>query len=555
MLEVKNLISEGNTLFSKRGSLATLWQEIADHFYVERADFTRERYLGTDFASHLTTSFPLLVRRDLANSVSAMLRPPNKNWFNISTEDTRILSIPVKQWLETATLRQRGFMYARNSQFIRATKEGDSDFVTFGQTVLSVTKNKNLNGLLYKCHHLRDVCWSENDDGMIDSIYVKIKIRLCDLVAKFGLDKVSPNLRQKYADSKFHYDYINIYHIVVPTEKFNSSTMEKKIRQPYVSVYAEIEDNHALEIKGSKNKIYCIPRWATVSGSQYAHSPATVCALPEGRLLQQMNLTILEAGEKAVNPPMVAVQNAIRSDISIYAGGVTWTDAEYDERTGEVLRPITQDRSGLPFGLEMIQDSRQMLNNAFFINQLSIPGTNQSGTAYETSQLVQEYIRKALPLFEPMEQEYNGELCSMTFELLLDSGAFGAMDEIPKELSSAEIKFKFESPITDAIGKDKGQKYLETKALLLEAAQLDKAAIYQINSVSAIKDVLDGIQVPAGWRNSDEEIAEMIEAEQMQAAATQVMQNLEEGGKAAEQLGKAQQALGEGAQYSNEAIF
>ncbi|MTV47254.1 portal protein, partial [Streptococcus pneumoniae] len=81
-------------------------------------------------------------------------------------------------------------------------------------------------------------------------------------------------------------------------------------------------------------------------GSQYAHSPAVVAALPDARLLQQITAVILEAGEKAITPPMVGVQEAIRGDVAVYAGGITWVDAEYDERLGEVLRPMTSDKSG-----------------------------------------------------------------------------------------------------------------------------------------------------------------------------------------------------------------
>ena len=47
---------------------------------------------------------------------------------------------------------------------------------------------------------------------------------------------------------------------------------------------------------------------------------------------------------------MIGVQEAIRSDIGLYAGGITYVDDVYDERAGEALRPINQDFSGLPFG-------------------------------------------------------------------------------------------------------------------------------------------------------------------------------------------------------------
>jgi hypothetical protein len=70
----------------------------------------------------------------------------------------------------------------------------------------------------------------------------------------------------------------------------------------------------------------------TVSGSAYAYSPATVVALPDARLLQQITLTLLEAGQKAVDPPWKATSEAIQGGVNSFAGGITWVDPEYDER-------------------------------------------------------------------------------------------------------------------------------------------------------------------------------------------------------------------------------
>src|ERR1700722_8016828 len=96
----KDLIGYGDNLFSKRIALMSLWQEQADNFYAERADFTVTRSLGMDFASILTTSYPLLCRRDLTSLVSTMLRPNDKEWFETSVMREDRLDSQGRKWLQ-----------------------------------------------------------------------------------------------------------------------------------------------------------------------------------------------------------------------------------------------------------------------------------------------------------------------------------------------------------------------------------------------------------------------------------------------------------------------
>jgi hypothetical protein len=58
------------------------------------------------------------------------------------------------------------------------------------------------------------------------------------------------------------------------------------------------------------------------------------------RLLQQITLTLLEAGQKAVDPPWKATSEAIQGGVNSFAGGITWVDPEYDERLGAALEPL-----------------------------------------------------------------------------------------------------------------------------------------------------------------------------------------------------------------------
>ena len=532
MSDLQALIKAGDYLFGKRSQLMQFWQDVADNFYPERADFTVSREVGDEFGAGLMSSRPLLVRRELGNAFSAMLRPRDREWFQITVDREDRLDHSGRTWLEWATKVQRRAMYDRHAQFVRATKEGDNDFATFGQCVISREIDWTQNTLLYRCWHLRDVAWCEDYSGKIDQIHRNWNPTASQLNERFP-GKLHPEVTKFL--TKEPYREVKCRHVVMKAESYG----EKKVRTPWVSIYFDVENQHLLEEVGSYSHVYTVPRWQTVSGSQYAYSPATVIALPDARLLQAMTLTLLEAGETAVRPPMIAVKEAIRSDVALYAGGITWADAEYDERLGEVLRPITQDKRAMPFGIEQAQGIELALAEAFFLNKLTLPPTTGEMTAFETAQRVQEYIRTALPLFEPMEIEYNGSLCEDTFDGLMRVGAFGSVDDIPESIRGAEVQFKFESPLHRALEREKVARFEEGRALTIAAAELDPKSSAVFDVRTALRDALAGSGVPTNWTRDVDVVEEMAAQAQAAEQMAQVAALAEQGGKAAHQIAQA----------------
>lgn len=542
-MDAKALIAQGDHLFGKRDTLVSMWQDVAENFYPERADFTVTRSIGDQFAENLTTSYPVLVRRDLGNSLGTMQRPKAIQWFHMRASREENEDQTAKEWLEWATGVQKRAMYDRASQFTRASKEGDHDIAAFGQAVKTVELNREGNGLLYRCWHLRDTAWAEDAEGQICTVHRKWKPTVATLCQLYG-DKVHSKVAEKMVGSgKKPYAEVNCRHIVVPAEECDGDYLGKG-RSPFVEITIDIDNKHVMEAVGLNYKKYIIPRWQTVSGSQYSFSPATVCGLPDARLLQAMTRTLLEAGEKYTNPPMVAVEEAIRSDVSIYAGGITWVDSAYDERLGEVLRPLTQDKFGIGYGVDMARDMTTMLREAFFLSKLDLPQSGPEMTAYEVGQRVQEYIRHAAPLFEPLEDEDNAAMCEATFDLLLRHGAFGSVEDMPQSLRGQDIEFRFESPLHEAIERQKGQKFVEAKALLADTLALDPTVGANIDVTTAFRDVLQSIGVPAKWLNSEEEAAEIIAGQEAEAEAAKLLETMGTGAEVAKTMGEAGQTMG-----------
>lgn len=516
-MKPKDLVARSGQLFKDRKAIQTLWQEIAENFYPQRADFTIRRYVGEEFAEHLYSSYPILVHRDLSNSFAAMLRPRAREWFYISVEGEDELDKSSKMWLEWATKRMRQAMYDRRAHLIRATSEGDADFAAFGQCV--ITREINWRAarphLLYRSWHLRDCAWAEQADGSIGEFCFKWKPTVKTLIEDWGKDALAPQLQN--VSTKDNLRKVECMRLVFSTDVYQGQNGEGA-NFPWVIVYLDCENNHIINEYGAWSHGITLPRWQTVSGSQYAYSPAAVAGLPDARLLQAMSLTLLEAGEMSVRPPMIATQDAIRGDIQLYSGGITWADVEYDERKGDVLRPITQDRRGLPMGYEGRDGQMAMLAEAFYINKLTLPPPEGDMTAFEVGQRVEEYVRAALPLFEPMEYEYNGQLCEDTFDALMRAGAFGSPADMPPQLSGRDVFFKFVSPLHDAIERKEASTFLEGAELSRVALEFDPNALANWDTSSALRAALEGIGVEARHMRSEQEVKQILRANAEQAA-------------------------------------
>lgn len=541
---VELLVGLANSTYTKKNTLNSLHQELAENFYPERADFTYKRHLGDEFADHLYDSYPVMVRRDLGNSFSSMLRPSDKLWHTMVTENIDSLDHAGKQWLEWANDRQAFYMRERLSNFKRATKEGDHDFATFGQCVIHVDMREKMDGLVFRCHHLRDMAWIENAEGQIDCVFRKWKPYVSDLIRIFGEDGVHQKVKE--ANKKEPYREINCMHIIAPADRYEGDGYRAGKLQ-YVSLYVDLENEHVLEVKPVRRKGYVIPRWQTVSGSQYAYSPASITALPDARMIQAMTLVLLEAGEKYVNPAMIATEEVVRSDVALYAGGITWVDRDYDEKLGAALRPMTTDKSGMPIGFELNDRTKRQIHEAFYLNKVSMQPMEKEATAFEVGQVVQEYVRQAMPLFEPIEDDYNGALNEEIFDILYWNGGFGSHMEVPESLLNNKIDFKFESPLHEGEGKRKGQLLLEAQQILGAASEMDPTVVYHVDIHQAVRGALDGIGVPEEWKTDEQAAQQQImnakqqeqeRAELENAAAQAEIANT--GGKAANEIANAQ---------------
>jgi Bacteriophage head to tail connecting protein len=168
-------------------------------------------------------------------------------------------------------------------------------------------------------------------------------------------------------------------------------------------------------------------------------------------------------------------------------------------------------------------------------------------TAYEVQKRVEEYIRQALPLFEPMEVEDNGALTEKSFEIALRMRAFGSLLDMPEELRGQDVRFQFESPLQSATERAKANAFLQAGQLLAAAMQLDPSVRHDIDIDTAFREAVLGSGIPADWLVDEDQAQAAKDAERQAAAqAAAAQQQLAAAGAVADvaaRAGEAGQAL------------
>jgi hypothetical protein len=538
----KELVKIGDSLFSKKQTYDSLCQEIAEQFYPLRSDFTTTFSLGDDFSTGLMDSFSVMACNTLGDAPGAMLR--QGKWFDIETDREEINEEPTAaRWLETATDRLFKLIYDRRANFVRATNEADHDWAAFGNPVLSVEESPTRDHFLFRSWHPKECAWMENAVGRVDHLQRTMMMTARGIMGRPAWAKNAHHTIKQAAEKEPTREF-KLRHIVLPFEEIYGGDKGKRrayAGKPFCSVYIDCENEIILSEGGLPVFNYVVPRWKTISGYQYGFSPATITALPDGRMLQSLSRILLEQGEKAVDAPLFAKGEVFREGINRYAGGMTYVDLAEDEKIRDALM-FEEPSKGMNVGLEMKADVRNMIAEAFLLNKLMLPMQKEM-TAYETQVRVAEFRRAVLPFFGPIESEYHHQLLSVAFDMAMANEQFGTREEMPDALSEAEVTFSFDSPLNTSEGRAKVQSFMESVQILAGAANFDPTVTTLVDFKKSTKDAIKGTGAPADWfldenaQESAEEQAKNVAG--LQAAATA----LQQGAGVATEVATATQAL------------
>ncbi|MBT6118855.1 MAG: hypothetical protein HOH66_13400, partial [Rhodospirillaceae bacterium] len=326
MTEIQDVLDRHRRMSAGRESWDSHWQALAELLLPRRADFTGVAEAGDRRNRDQFDGTPMMAARALASAVDGLLKSRSSRWFHLRTDDRRLdEAADVKLWLEASESRLYDALYDPQARFLQRSAEVDLDLVIFGTGVLFVGEARGGDGLHFRSHHLKDVCVAENADGEIDTLFRTFSLTARQAVQKWPAETLGRKLREALDRGKGD-DRFAFLHAVLPREEHDPRRRGRE-SLPFASLWIDVESEVMIDEGGYHEFPYVVPRWDTAAGEVYGRSPGML-ALPDIQTLNQMGKTLLKAGQKAVDPPLLAPDESIVGSLRTWPGGITYFDPD-----------------------------------------------------------------------------------------------------------------------------------------------------------------------------------------------------------------------------------
>ena len=516
----KKLLTRFSRLAGQRQNWETHWQEVADYMMPRKSDVTKKRTRGDKRMELIFDSSPLQALELLAASLHGMLTNPSTPWFtlrfkqeNIDNEDE------AKLWLESAT----DAMYTafNRSNFQQEIFELYHDLITFGTAAMFIEEDEE-DFIKFSTRHIDEVYIAENDKGRIDTIYRRFNLSARAVVQKFGT-AVSQDIL--ILEKKDPYKEVEIVHAVYPRADFNPNKKDKK-NMPFESVYMEYKNGNELSVSGFKEFPFVVPRYLKASHEIYGRSPA-MTALPDVKMLNEMVKTTIKAAQKQVDPPLLVPDDGFILPVRTVPGGLNF----YRAGTRDRIEPLNIGANS-PLGLNMEEQRRNAIRNAFYVNQLMMQQGPQM-TATEVIQRNEEKMRLLGPVLGRLQSELLKPLIDRAFNILLRKNQFRPA---PDFLSGQDIEIEYVSPLAKAQKSTELQSIM--RAIEIMGSLANVAPVFDhVNMDNLVRHLADIVGVPQKILKPRSQLnAERQQKQQQQeqmAQMQQLQQVADAGGKIA----------------------
>ncbi|EOI3492382.1 portal protein [Cronobacter sakazakii] len=403
-------------LEQERTTFEPHWRELSDFIIPRGSRFlTSEANRGDRRNTKIVDPTATMANRTLSSGMMSGITSPARPWFKLATPDPEMMDYgPVKLWLETVQNRMNDMF--NKSNLYQSLPIIYSSLGTFGTGALAVLEDDE-DVIRTMPFPVGSYYIANSPRLSVDTCFRKFSMTVRQLVREFGLNNVSSSTKSAFENGTYE-KWVDVVHAVYPNMNRETGKMNAK-NKAFRSVYFEVggDNDKVLRESGYDEFPVMAPRWEVNGEDVYGSSCPGMIALGQVKALQLEQRRKAQQIDKQTNPPMIGPTSLKTQRVSLLPGDITYVD----QVTGaEGLRPAYQVNPNLGDLLGDIQDTRQLINSAYFVDLfMMLQNVNTRSMPVEAViEMKEEKLLMLGPVLERLNDEFLDPLIDRAFSMM-----------------------------------------------------------------------------------------------------------------------------------------
>lgn len=473
----------------------------------------------------------------LASTMAGTMWSAAQKWFGLIPRDTALRKQQqVIEWLEECADRLYAAFNNQPSNFHGEMAEVALDLVYIGTAAIlqeeaqTITRNI-FGGFRFRALDFGEYWISENQFGRVDTLYREFEMTYDALFRKWGT-AIGVDALNHYRDNK--YDVGKVLHATYPRMDYNPRRQDNS-NMPFASCYVLQPDNLIIAESGFPEFPYAVGRWTKSPGEIYGRGPGHQ-AYPDVRSQNRLVQLELEAGSKAVDPPLLQMYEGILGDTTLNPAGINYVDPSMaGGNVRNVIAPL-ESGSNFAWAKDRLERLEGKIRKAFFNDHLEMPMSDRmSATEFAGRQEIMQ--RLIGPTMGRTQIELLAVVVDRGFNIMLRAGALPPPPPVLQQYAGSDIDITFEGPLARA------QRAMDLVAIqrkndwLLTQLQLGNTnAVDNFDADAEAHEIAQLTGVPS---NIVRDMSGVLQIRQQRATAAAKNAALQQLGGVAEGIGKA----------------
>jgi hypothetical protein len=534
-MKCEDIIKRFNVLEAERkGDVESVWEHIERFVLPFRGEFYSLDGSTSWQKRHIYDSTAVTAAQSLAASMHGNLTSPSNRWFDLRFRDEKLnRKKKAKQWLEESG--KAVFNALQDSNFNIEVSETYIDLSGYGTSGIVEEYDEEKEEILFQSVPLKEFFFEEDYKGQVYRLYRRLHWETSKILTKFGEENMPEWLMEEHTNPQSgNKKHEIIFCIYLRPEKAGADITKPlaPLERPIGFKYVMKKGAEELQEGGYYEMPAFVPRWRKTNGSRWGNSPAMSC-LADIMTLNEMVATVLEATAKAVDPPSLATERGLLSDLDLTRGGLTMV------RSLDGVKPY-ESGARIDWGSLQIDRLQRSIDKCFMIDQLEMK-ESPAMTATEVNVRYELMQRLLGPVLGRLQSDFLDPLIQRTFNILLRAGK---LPPLPNEIEAGQIDIQYSGPLPRAQRQDEAIAIQNWAMLMAQLAQVFPESLDVVDPEKMAQEIGTLMGVPASIMRSEEEMQQVEDAKN---AAKQKAEGMAQ----AEQLarsGEAMQSIGTGAE-------